>query len=262
MKHVAGVVFVAILCFSSVIFAQSSSTANSSGGQELSTHWRLEGRDIRIQKDDISSSERTRRDAYMARFLVDLRGIEASGSQMHIAVDDPYTVPEIPRLPRPGALWVIATSVKSLLLPVKLATSSTPDDVHVYSEMRFQVATIIHKPDSSRLTVGSTFDVDFPGGRVMLADGHIASTPLYPSNYDLLPGRQYLLLVSPLSATKTFVIFTCWEIRDGLLYPNGIIENMKTDKGVSKLAHMPVEDAIEAIRVSLASEASQKGAGR
>jgi len=201
-------------------------------------HWRTKGRDIRMQQDDVPKDIRAMRNNTMLHFPM------SPGEG--ISITNPNDEIDIPRS-NARDIYVVATSVKTLFLPVVRTEQQKSEDTLVYSEMRFRVDRIVHNNSlSTKLGVGDLFDVDFPGGTLTDASGHTVSYPLTDLRFNPLPDRQYLLMVYHLSDTSYRIIF-CWEIIDEHLVPNGLIDTIKVRRGSSALNNISLEDAINRI---------------
>ena len=202
-------------------------------------HWRTESRDIRTQQDDVPKDIRTMRNNTMLHFPMPQGEVGISIINSHDEIDIPTSSAK--------DIYVVATSVKTLLLPAVRIEQQKSKETVVYSEIRFRVDRIVYNNSlSTKLGVGDLFDVDFSGGTLTDASGHAVSSPFGAIRFNPLPDRQYLLMVHHHSDTSYGIQF-CWEIVDGHLVPNGLIDTIKVRRGSSSLNNISLDDAINRI---------------
>jgi len=229
------------LLLPSFVSAQTPSSANSpSPANSVPVkHWRTESRDIRTQQDDVPKDIRAMRNNTMLHFPMPQGEVGIPIINSHDEIDIPTS--------NARDIYVVATSVKTLLLPAERTEQQKSEEPLVYSEMRFRVDRIVYNNTlTTKLGVGDLFDVDFSGGTLTDASGHTVSSPLGAMRFNPLPDRQYLLMVHHLSDTSYRIHF-CWEIIDEHLVPNGLLDRVKAREGRSSLNHISLEDAIHLI---------------
>jgi hypothetical protein len=101
--------------------------------------------------------------------------------------------------------------------------------------MSFTVSNIFSTPATNFLTVGSTFDVDIPGGRLKTKAGEIVGSQLAPIKYFVAPGGTYLFCLSPGGAPGTYLIEKSWNLSNGKVEPMDPREIQRAERQKSKI---------------------------
>jgi hypothetical protein len=215
--------------------------------------WQLGAADLTTQQDEVSPQVRTARNSYWFSVLNPLKQVEHKGGGG--GYSEPSQIGAPPEIPKdPSSIWVVAKLTSTKVFPVAPDQQTSSEDLILYTELTFTIDSIVAQPTTSSLSVGSRFDVDAPGGRVKLPDGHLVSFLIKPSQHSVQPGHTYLMQIKPFESGDLFMFYRYWDVTSGVVVPDQDSEIERTANGTSIISGKSEQDALTALRRAIAED--------
>lgn len=249
-NRIAGACLVSALIWGYVAYPQTASLPCLQNTQDsparldwtnAANRWRLTPADVSGEGDRISPVVRAARNSFFFSLLNDKP--DGVGFRQYDSTR-PDVSPSTEDLQR---VWVVGAFESSRVY------SADNSNHFLYTEINVRVETILRRPDTSAVTVGSTIDVYLLGGPLRTADGNVHSSRLSPEKYSLEPGRRYILALAPEPA-GLFVEIKGWDVTEGVVKTSSLSDEARVRKGQSELVGLPLAGAIKHIKNALSSE--------
>lgn len=208
--------------------------------------WRLTAVSLRSQVDTAPASIRSQRNHH---WQTSLQKIPAGFVGLATIAAGPHPEFNV----QPGDVWATATFETFHVFP------ADADLKYIYTEMNFRVEHLFRAPPGSNLDTGSTVDVDIPGGRLKMTDGHIiTSGDLRPRQYSLQPGHKYLIQLLYEPDGNFFYPGQYWDITSGKVVVEGSQTGKSESQQKSLIAGMSVPTLLEQFPSILSAESPKR----
>jgi hypothetical protein len=192
----------------------------------------------------VSPEQRARRDAFADNSFGSIEPLTPdTAARTHVSggsvVYGKGSVPEIPPVGPESAVIVARFSSYTAVL------SSTHRSV--YTEIALIIQQVVHVGDDP-LRSGDVITVLHPGGTVLLPEGRVLSYLTDRESFSLQPNHTYLLVVSRKPDGHFYVVDKAWDVSTGVVRPNDLYESIRSRKGESQLAGLPLDAAVSLLK--------------
>lgn len=119
----------------------------------------------------------------------------------------------------------------------------------VYTEVRLEIEQVVKQGTDVHVSSATAVTVAIPGGSVSLAEnGQVISYLTDDRQFGIEPNRTYLLVLSYESLGDFFTLKKNWDVTDGVVKPNSVLEIERATKGQSRLVGLPLAAAVSELK--------------